>query len=188
MVGGVDGGASEPVLQSARAVAWACSTLPSLQATRPPLIYAGNADLQGRVARILGPDAEMQVVDNVRPSLEVENPGPLQAAIEELHRKLKIETLPGLRTLATWSVRPVLPSAGALALTVQFLARLHGINVAAVDVGGATTTVATVVDDQLDVRSLDVGNPVLAMHSIRELGGVADHFLISHSFERFYAT
>ena len=43
IVGGVDGGASRPVLRSAEAVALACSALP--EASRPPVIYAGNTEL-----------------------------------------------------------------------------------------------------------------------------------------------
>jgi aspartyl aminopeptidase len=49
------------------------------------------------------------------------------------------------------------------------------------------STIGPISSSQLDVRSLDVGNPALAMHSIRELGGVLDHWYMRRSFERFYA-
>ncbi len=48
------------------------------------------------------------------------------------------------------------------------------------------STIGPVSASQLDMRTLDVGNPTLAMHSIRELGGVLDHWYITRSFERFY--
>jgi aspartyl aminopeptidase len=35
---------------------------------------------------------------------------------------------------------------------------------------------------------VDIGNPVLAMHSIRELGGVKDHLAIAKVFAEFYKT
>jgi hypothetical protein len=97
-------------------------------------------------------------VDNVRPTLELENPGPLQTEIEELYRMRKMERLPGLGTLTAWSPVQVLPTAKAFAYSVQYLARLDGINVLGVDVGGASATIAAVVDEQLDlaVRS-DLG-------------------------------
>lgn len=38
----------------------------------------------------------------------------------------------------------------------------------------------------LDIRSVDIGTPILAMHSIRELGGVLDHTYVTESFEEFY--
>jgi hypothetical protein len=78
----------------------------------------------------------------------VENPGPLQVAVEDLHRQRKMGQLPGFETLAAWSSVPVLPTARAFAHTMRYLARLGGINVLGVDVGGATTAVAAVVDRQ----------------------------------------
>jgi hypothetical protein len=46
----------------------------------------------------------------------------------------------------------VLPVSKAFAYSIQYLARLDGINVLGVDVGGATTTVATVIDDKLNLN------------------------------------
>ena len=156
IVGGVDGGASRPVLQATEAMAIGTVTLP--QGDRPPIIYAGNADLRSEVADTVGAEAELRAIDNVRPSLEMENPGPLQAEIEELYRERKMGRLPGFGTLASWSAVPVLPTAKAYAYTVQYLSRLDGINVLGVDVGGGTSSMTSCVDAQLDlaIRS-DVG-------------------------------
>jgi hypothetical protein len=149
LVGGIDGGASRPVLQAAEAVAIASFTMP--QADRPAIIYAGNAELRSQVADIVGAEAELHAVDNVRPSLQLENPGPLQAELEDLYRMRKMERLPGFGTLASWSPVPVLPTSRAFAYTVQYLAQQDGINVLGVDVGGATATVAAVVHEKLDM-------------------------------------
>jgi hypothetical protein len=149
LVGGIDGGASRPVLQAAEAVAIASFTMP--QADRPAIIYAGNAELRSQVADIVGAEAELHAVDNVRPSLQLENPGPLQAELEDLYRKRKMERLPGFGTLASWSPVPVLPTSRAFAYTVQYLAQQDGINVLGVDAGGATATVAAVVHEKLDM-------------------------------------
>jgi hypothetical protein len=156
VVGGVDGGASRPVLQAVQAVALACSALP--EGERPPIIYAGNAELRAEVAEVVGSDTRLRAIDNVRPTIELENPGPLQAEIEGLHRERKMERLPGLGTLMSWSPVPVLPTATAFARTIQYLARLDGINVLGVDLGGGAATVASMVDEQFDltVRS-DLG-------------------------------
>lgn len=45
--------------------------------------------------------------------------------------------------------------------------------------GPASTT-------QLDIRSVDVGLPIFAMHSIRELGGVSDNLFILKTFQQFF--
>ena len=47
-------------------------------------------------------------------------------------------------------------------------------------------TLGAISTTQLDIRSVDIGNPMLAMHSIRELGGVDDHFWVMKSFLEFY--
>jgi uncharacterized protein (TIGR01319 family) len=149
LVGGVDGGASGPVLQSAEAIALACASLAAAGSTQ--MIYAGNAELRQQVAEIVGGDIEMRAVDNVRPKMELENPGPLQAEVEELYRQRKMERVPGYGTLANWSDVPVLPAAKAFAHSIQYLSQLDGINVLGVNVGGATATAAAVVDEQLDL-------------------------------------
>ena len=149
IVGGVDGGASRPVLQTAEAVAIASFSMQ--HSDRPSIIYAGNTDLRPQVAAIVGAEAELRAVDNVRPNVQLENPGPLQTEVEELYRQRKMERLPGFATLSSWSPVPVLPTARALAYTTQYLARLDGINVLSVDVGGATATMAAVIDEKLDL-------------------------------------
>lgn len=53
------------------------------------------------------------------------------------------------------------------------------------DVKGGST-IGPILSTQIDIRSVDIGNPMLAMHSIRELGGVSDHYYIKKSFEEFY--
>ncbi len=149
LVGGVDGGPSEPILRSAEAIALACSALPKVE--RPLVIYAGNAQAREQVAEIAGTEAHLQAVDNVRPSMEVENPGPLQVEVEELYRQKKMDRVPGLSTLAAWSPVPVLPSAQALAHSIQYLAQTNGINVLGVDVGGGSTAAAAVLNEQLEL-------------------------------------
>ncbi|MBN1250702.1 MAG: M18 family aminopeptidase [Bacteroidales bacterium] len=51
-------------------------------------------------------------------------------------------------------------------------------------IGGST--LGAISSGQLDIRSVDIGNPILAMHSIRELGGVDDHLWVLKSFLEFY--
>lgn len=48
------------------------------------------------------------------------------------------------------------------------------------------STIGPISSTQLDIPSVDIGNPILSMHSIRELGGVMDHYYVVKSFEEFY--
>ncbi|RKD31567.1 M18 family aminopeptidase [Thermohalobacter berrensis] len=48
------------------------------------------------------------------------------------------------------------------------------------------STIGPISWSQLDIRSIDIGNPILAMHSVRELSGVKDHYYIIKSFEEYY--
>lgn len=47
-------------------------------------------------------------------------------------------------------------------------------------------TIGPIVASSLDVRALDIGNPMLSMHSIRELAGVKDTFNLLEVFKEFY--
>lgn len=48
------------------------------------------------------------------------------------------------------------------------------------------STIGPISASHLNIRSVDMGTPILAMHSIRELGGVLDHTYVTKSFEEFY--
>lgn len=48
------------------------------------------------------------------------------------------------------------------------------------------STIGPISSSQLDIASVDIGNPILGMHSIRELGGVLDHYNVYKSFKEFY--
>ncbi|WP_029452443.1 M18 family aminopeptidase [Clostridium algidicarnis] len=48
------------------------------------------------------------------------------------------------------------------------------------------STIGPISSTHLHIRSVDIGTPILAMHSIRELGGIEDQESITKSFEEFY--
>lgn len=48
------------------------------------------------------------------------------------------------------------------------------------------STIGPISSSHLAIRSVDMGTPILGMHSIRELGGVKDHLYCIKSFEEFF--
>lgn len=53
---------------------------------------------------------------------------------------------------------------------------------------GCGSTIGPVTSSQLGIRSVDVGNPLWAMHSIRESAGVLDHVYIIKALRQFLLT
>jgi len=141
IVGGTDGGATTALADLARVVTLACSLLE--EEKRPVVIFAGNADMRLEVARIIGEEAHLKVVDNVRPTLDVENLSPLREEIETIHRERKMAGLPGLAVLNAWNPQAIMTTAQAQSRVIEYLARKYGPQkgVLGVDIGGATTVV-----------------------------------------------
>jgi len=48
------------------------------------------------------------------------------------------------------------------------------------------STIGSISTTQLEIRSVDVGNPILAMHSIRETAGVKDHLAMTKVLTEFF--
>jgi aspartyl aminopeptidase len=48
------------------------------------------------------------------------------------------------------------------------------------------STIGPITSTHVPIKSVDIGTPILAMHSVRELGGVADHGYVIKSFLEFY--
>ena len=53
------------------------------------------------------------------------------------------------------------------------------------DVAGGST-LGNILAGSLPLRGVDMGNPILGMHSIRELGAAFDHEAVIKVFEQFY--
>jgi hypothetical protein len=62
-----------------------------------------------------------------------------------------MERLPGFGTLAEWTPAQILTTARSFCNAVRYLAQLDKINVLGVDIGGTTTTLASVLDGHVDL-------------------------------------
>ncbi len=150
LVGGVDGGASRPVMELADAIALGASMLESDQ--RPHLFYAGNSQLRSRITKLLGELTEVDVVDNVRPSADVEYLRPAQTLLEQEFIEQSLFRTPGTDTLAAWSNLALQPTAATFGQVVEFL--WHRENnpdrgALGIDLGAASTTVMACFEGHL---------------------------------------
>ncbi len=172
IAGGSDGGASGPVLDLVESVALGASL--SEPTARPSIVYAGNAGLRPRVRQLVGQDLPLIMAGgNVRPSLELEDLGPLQSELETLHVNAKLAAVPGLAEVAAWSTLPVLSTAHSFGTALQYLSTTGDRRRGAlgVDVGAATTLIAAGFNGQLypTVRS-DIGTAFGGARLVAEVG------------------
>ncbi len=148
LVGGVDGGASRPVVELGEAIALAASMMEQEQ--RPLVIYAGNAELRQTITKLMGNVTQVEVTENVRPSANTEHLGPTQNLLERFYVEARLKNTPGSETLTGWSRLPLMPTATAFSRLVDYLWYREGSHqdrgVLGIDVGAATTTVAATFD------------------------------------------
>ncbi len=154
--GGIDGGTIDHVVDLAEIVKAADPKPRFGVGFKLPVIYAGNKDAAGAVRDELGSTMELKIVDNLRPVLERENLGPARDLIHELFMEHVMAQAPGYAKLMEWTGRyvdgkwtnvPIMPTPGAVGKLIERVARLEDIHVMGVDIGGATTDVFSVFDD-----------------------------------------
>ena len=154
--GGIDGGTIDHVVELAEIVKAADPKPRFGVGFKLPVIFAGNKDAAGAVRDELGSTMELKIVDNLRPVLERENLGPARDLIHELFMEHVMAQAPGYAKLMEWTGRyedgkwtnvPIMPTPGAVGKLIERVARLEDIHVMGVDIGGATTDVFSVFDD-----------------------------------------
>jgi MutL-like protein len=140
LTGGSDQGASKPLLDAAYAVATACATWPD--AAKPDVIFAGNAAARSRIAEMIGDGARLRVVDNVRPTSQIESLEGIENELELLFLERRLNRLPGIGKLAAVSSKTIAATSAAFGAGVRALSTHFELNTLGVDIGGATTTMA----------------------------------------------
>ena len=146
--GGVDGGTTSHVAELAEIIA-AANPKPRLGLDyKLPVIFAGNRDAHDLVRERLGDDMALEVVDNLRPVLERENLMPTRLKIQNQFLEHVMAHAPGYKKLMSWTDEPIMPTPGAVGAIIQTIAEQQQIQVVGVDIGGATTDVFSVFNNQ----------------------------------------
>jgi uncharacterized protein (TIGR01319 family) len=146
MAGGTDGGTVNHLADLAEMILSADPRPRLGVGTRIPVIYAGNQDARQAVQELIGEQVDLRIVDNLRPALDRENLGPAREAIHELFLQHVMQQAPGYAKLLTWTSAGIMSTPNAVGKMVETIAAQEGLNVLAVDIGGATTDVFSVFD------------------------------------------
>lgn len=144
LAGGTDGGTTRHVVQLAELIAPAKPQPRFGGQYRMPVIYAGNRDAAPLVQDVLDETTALSIVENCRPSLELENLGPARNRIHDLFLEHVMAHAPGYDKLIAWADAPIMPTPGAVGDILKTIAERQGINAVGVDIGGATTDVFSV--------------------------------------------
>jgi len=145
--GGVEGGTKSHVAELSELIA-AADPKPRLGSSYElPVVYAGNSDARGAVEEALKEKTALEVVDNLRPTLDEENLDPARDKIHDLFMEHVMAQAPGYDKLKSWTSAPVMPTPGAVGAIIQTVASQRDISVIGVDIGGATTDVFSVFDN-----------------------------------------
>ena len=142
--GGVDGGTVSHVVELAEILSSA-NPQPRLGNNYElPVIYAGNKDARKEIKDRLDEKLDLKIVDNIRPTLELENLQPSRDKIHDLFMEHVMAQAPGYDKLMEWTDHPIMPTPGAVGEIIKKIADIEKISVVGVDIGGATTDVFSV--------------------------------------------
>jgi len=143
MSGGTDGGTKTHLIEMAEVVRRA-DPKPRFGDMKLPIIYAGNKEARDDVRKVLGDGIALQIVDNLRPTLDKENLGPAREEIHEMFLEHVMQQAPGYSKLLQWTSEEVMATPNAVGKLLKEYAENEKINVLGVDIGGATTDVFSV--------------------------------------------
>jgi len=153
LAGGTDGGASAHVVEIVELIK-AAEPKPRLGvAYKLPIVYAGNKSIRPKVRELMGDEFALDMVDNIRPVLEIENTEPARRAVHELFMEHVMSHAPGYTKLMKWTDVDIMPTPAGEGMAMQLIADTYKENVLGVGLGGATTNVYSVMDGRF-VRSV----------------------------------
>ncbi len=151
--GGTDGGDTTHVIQLIELIK-ASDPKPRLGISyKLPLVYAGNKDVRPQVKDLLSENFALEVVDNLRPVLEVENTEPARRAVHELFMEHVMSHAPGYPKLMKWTDVDIMPTPAGEGVAIQLIANTFKKNTIGVGLGGATTNIYSIMDGRF-VRSV----------------------------------
>jgi len=151
--GGTDGGALSKIVEMMELIKTAKPKPRLGEGYILPLVYAGNKAARDYITEYMSDEFSLSIVDNLRPTLEVEVTEPARMAIHELFMEHVMSHAPGYSKLMKWTDIDIMPTPEAEGMAIQLMAKTFETNTIGVGLGGATTNVYSIFDERF-VRSV----------------------------------
>jgi hypothetical protein len=151
VVGGTDGGASDPLFQLIELIKLAVGLQPETQ--RPRVVFSGNRSLDALVVDRLATITSVAVTPNIRPSLEKEDLAPARLRLAETLFEIRSSKITGYEELKQWTSGALLPTAEAFGRLVRYLSKIYDPDkgVLGVDLGASQVTIAAAFEGELNL-------------------------------------
>ena len=146
--GGVEGGAISAVVELGEILSFS-GLKGKFGDYKIPLIYAGNTNAKEFINFSLDDKFDLYYTENIRPHLEVENPEPARKEIQHVFMTHVMKRAPGYEKVLKKVSSPVLPTPGAVFEILRKYTELKHKNILSFDIGGATTDVFSVYNEQV---------------------------------------
>lgn len=173
--GGTDRGAGRPVLRMLDLVSLVLKVLP--RQVRPYVIFAGNPLLSKRVQEALETLTEVHVVTNLRPSMEVTDPGAAYQTLSRITIQAQTRKVQGLSKITRQVGSHIEPAPPAINRIIGFLSKVYDSSggVLGVDLGAGAVTIAAAFngDSYLEVnKPLGMGAGIVSILEKSQLKGI----------------
>jgi hypothetical protein len=155
--GGVEEGASRSIEKMIDLLVDVYRVMPPER--NPEVIYAGNRQLAESVTEKLKQNAEVHITENLRPTIESENPTPARDVLAKTITNLQLRRIPGIKELESISSTPILPNGYRFGQIIEFLGKLYESEkgVVGIDLGSSWTTIAAANGKRYSLRSMPYG-------------------------------
>ncbi|GAC1536330.1 MAG: glutamate mutase L [Herpetosiphon sp.] len=136
VAGGTEGGTPAPLQRLINIV----RLVVHHQQPPPVVVFAGNGDAVERARTTLGPETDLRVVDNLRPTAGQVRLEPARAEIRRVYADRHAQTMPGLAQIHKMRVDALDNVATNQGLMIRFLAERFKRNILGVDMGATTAS------------------------------------------------
>jgi uncharacterized protein (TIGR01319 family) len=150
LTGGIDGGDDIFVAEFAEIINSANPKPRFGDTLKLPVVYAGNKAAAPIIADTLSDNFDLHIVDNLRPEIDREVLEPARQKIHELFMSHVMQQAPGYKKLINLVSADILATPLAFGNIIKALSVEEDVDIIAVDIGGATTDIFSVIDSKVN--------------------------------------